>query len=418
MSGAMLKMGVYGILRITSLFAAPPFAWGAVLLVLGAVTAVYGIALAVSQSDLKRLLAYSSIENVGVIAVGVGLALLGRASGRAEWIVLGLGGAVLHVWNHASFKGLLFFSTGAVIHGCGTRDVEKLGGLLKRMPRTGLAFLVGALAVSALPPLNGFASELLIYLGLLTGWSAATDAAPLLGFAIPAVALAGGLAVAGFVKAFGIVFLGEARSAASERAHEAGPSLLVPIAVLTVPCLFVGTLLPVLAPALDAVTSAWNGVPAPPLAAVAPLSWLPISWLILAALVVLLGLFMRARVGRAPAAAPTWDCGYARPTARMQYTGASFSEWLGERLLPASLRRRAETVAPRGLFPAGSRFALDEARDPVSRRVYEPFLTRWAERFAALRLLQQGRLPVYLVYVFITTLTLLAWAVLRPRILG
>ena len=177
------------------------------------VSGVLGVAFAIGQHDLKRLLAYHSIENIGIIVMGLGLALIGRSLGRADWVVLGLGGGLLHVWNHALFKALLFLSAGSVIHATHTREIDHLGGLAKAMPWTSLCFLVGAVAICGLPPLNGFVSEFLIYLGLFGtlghgGGPSFAGAA----FAAPALALIGALAVACFVKVYGAVFLGTARS--------------------------------------------------------------------------------------------------------------------------------------------------------------------------------------------------------------
>src|SRR5207245_1452008 len=166
MSGVLIKMGIYGLVRVTSLLPAPPLEWGTAVLALGVVSGVLGVAFAIGQHDLKRLLAYHSIENIGIIVMGLGLALIGRSLGRADWIILGLSGGLLHVWNHAFFKALLFFSAGSVIHTAHTREIDHLGGLAKAMPWTALSFLVGAVAICGLPPLNGFVSEFLVYLGL------------------------------------------------------------------------------------------------------------------------------------------------------------------------------------------------------------------------------------------------------------
>jgi hydrogenase-4 component B len=162
MSGVMLKMGIYGIIRMTALMPTMGTWWGYVLLVVGAITGIAGIAFAIGQQDIKRLLAYSSIENIGIISIGLGLALLGRFQGRMDLIFLGLGGALLHVWNHGLFKSLLFLNTGAIIHAVHTRDIDQMGGLAKLMPKTMILFLFGAIAICALPPLNGFVSEWLI----------------------------------------------------------------------------------------------------------------------------------------------------------------------------------------------------------------------------------------------------------------
>jgi len=417
MSGVMLKVGLYGLLRITSLYGAPPAWWGGLLLVLGATSALYGAALAAGQNDVKRLLAYSSIENVGIISTGIGVALLGRAAARPEWIALGLGGALLHVLFHSLFKPLLFLGAGAVIHGTGTREMDLMGGLLKKMPKTGAAFAVGCAAVAALPPLNGFFSEFLVYLGLLRAFAGPGEAL-LAGFAAPALALAGGIALAAFVKLFGIVFLGSPRSEKAEHAHEPGLAMRVPILALAAACLAAGLLSPFLAPGLDAATAAWAakgpaGVPA--LATVAPLATVATwgaAFLGLLALTAAAVAFLVRR--RTISRGPTWDCGYARPTARMQYTGSSFGDWIAARLTPRVAATLLEERLPEGIFPRGARVsAAAPARDPLLLRLLEPFAQRWARRFHDLHALQEGRLTIYLVYVLGTLIALLAWSVLR-----
>ncbi len=212
-----------------------------IVLGLGVVSGVLGVAFAIGQHDLKRLLAYHSIENIGIIVMGLGLALIGRSLGRADWVVLGLGGALLHVWNHALFKALLFLSAGSVIHAAHTREIDHLGGLAKAMPWTSLCFLVGAVAICGLPPLNGFVSEFLIYLGLF-GTLGNGEGASFAGaaFAAPALALIGALAVACFVKVYGAVFLGTARSEHARHAHESPPSMLGPMGVLVACCFLIG----------------------------------------------------------------------------------------------------------------------------------------------------------------------------------
>ncbi|MBK9373556.1 MAG: hydrogenase [Holophagales bacterium] len=417
MSGVMLKVGLYGILRITSLYGAPPAWWGGLLLVLGVASALYGAALAAAQNDLKRLLAYSSIENVGIVSTGIGVALLGRSAARPEWIALGLGGALLHVLFHSLFKPLLFLGAGAVIHGTGTREMDLMGGLLRKMPKTGAAFAVGCAAVAALPPLNGFFSEFLVYLGLLRAFAGPGEAL-LAGFAAPALALAGGIALAAFVKLFGIVFLGSPRSEKAEHAHEPGLAMRVPILALAAACLLAGLSSPFLCPGLDAATSAWAAKalsPVPALATVAPVAtvaaWGAAFLGLLALTAAVAGFLIRRRtVSRGP----TWDCGYARPTARMQYTGSSFGDWIAARLTPRVAATLLEERLPEGIFPRGARVsAAAPARDPVLLRFLEPFARRWARRFYDLHALQEGRLTIYLVYVLGTLIALLAWSVLR-----
>src|SRR5262249_21310514 len=197
MSGVLIKMGIYGLVRVTSLLPTPPLEWGTGVLGLGVVSGVLGVAYAIGQHDLKRLLAYHSIENIGIIVMGLGVALIGRSLGRADWVLLGLAGSLLHVWNHALFKSLLFLSAGSVIHSVHTPEIDHLGGLAKTIPGTALYFLIGAVAICGLPPLNGFISEFLVYLGLL-GTLDGSRGPTFVGaaFAATALALIGALALA------------------------------------------------------------------------------------------------------------------------------------------------------------------------------------------------------------------------------
>ena len=233
-----------------------------------------------AQHDLKRLLAYHSVENIGIIALGVGLGMLGQALGHPAVGWLGFSGALLHVLNHGIFKGLLFLGAGSVFHATGTRDIDSLGGLSRRMPWTSLAFVVGAVAICGLPPLNGFVSEWLIFLGALSGggalplrWAAASLAV------VPVLALIGGMAAACFVKVFGVVFLGEARTDAVNRAHEAPGLMRLSMAGGGLLCLAIGlwpgVFLRLVAPAVQSVAA---DLPAPPLDSLAPLTMVSRSW--------------------------------------------------------------------------------------------------------------------------------------------
>ena len=217
MSGVMIKMGIYGVLRTLTFLGPPPVWWGTTFLVVGTLSALAGVVLALAQRDVKRLLAYSSVENVGIIALGIGIGVLGNATHQPAVAVAGFAGALLHTLNHGLFKGLLFHVAGAVVHATGGRDLEAQGGLLRRMPVTGTLALVGCVAIAGLPPLNGFAGELLIYVGALRQ-AATPHASAAAALAVPVLALAGGLATACFVRLFGVAFLGEPRSAASAAA--------------------------------------------------------------------------------------------------------------------------------------------------------------------------------------------------------
>ena len=229
MSGVMIKMGLYGLLRVVSFIGPPAPWWGLSLGAFGLLTALVGISLALYQRDMKRVLAYSSIENIGLIGLAFGVGFFGSATGRSAVAVLGTSAGLLHIWNHALMKCLMFFAAGSVLHGTGTKDLEKLGGVAKRMPWTGVTMIVGAVAISALPPLNGFVSKWLLYLslmkyGLTTGGGRGLTAL----LAVGVLALVGGLAGIAFVRLTGIALLGSPRSEAASRAHESSPWIVAP----------------------------------------------------------------------------------------------------------------------------------------------------------------------------------------------
>ena len=248
MSGVMIKTGIYGLLRMLTLLGPPPAWWGWTLLAIGVVSGILGVLYALSQHDLKRLLAYHSVENIGIIAMGLGVGLLGISYGNPAMAALGFTGGLLHVVNHAVFKSLLFLGAGSVLHATGTGELDRLGGLLKRMPVTGATFLIGAAAISGLPPLNGFVSEFLIYLGAMAGLGSRPTplpAWPLMSvLVVGGLALIGGLAAACFTKAFGIVFLGEPRSAEAAARPRSRRGDAVADGVLAGLCVLIGLAAP------------------------------------------------------------------------------------------------------------------------------------------------------------------------------
>ena len=261
MSGVMIKTGIYGLLRMLTLLGNPSAAWGWTLIIIGLVSGILGVAFALAQHDLKRLLAYHSVENIGIIALGIGAGLLGLAWKQPVLVVLGFGGGILHVLNHAVFKSLLFLGAGAVVHSTGTRDIDHLGGLFKSMRWTGVTFLVASAAISGLPPFNGFVSEFLIYVAAFSGVRAGSPETVILAIGITGgLALIGGLAAACFAKAFGVVFLGEPRSSHAVDAHEVGAAMRWPMAILAVACLGIGLLAPT---AVNLVTPAVRVVAGP-----------------------------------------------------------------------------------------------------------------------------------------------------------
>jgi hydrogenase-4 component B len=339
MSGVMTKVAVYGFVRIVfDLLGTPAWWWSMLVLALGGVTAVMGVLYALMQHDLKRLLAYHTVENIGIIFIGLGLALAFKAHGMAWAAALALTAALLHVFNHSVFKSLLFFGAGAVLTATGERDMEHLGGLIHRMPQTAFAFLVGCAAISALPPLNGFVSEWLTFQAILLSpqlpsWG--------LKFLVPAVgallALSAALAAACFVKAFGVSFLGRARTPAAGRAQETDRFSLAAMFSFAALCLVAGIVPGFFIDALAPVVQALVGDRMPMQSGVEWLSIVPIAesrssynGLLVFVFMVLSGALAAWAIHRLASdrlrRAPPWDCGYPDASPATEYTAASFAQ--------------------------------------------------------------------------------------------
>jgi NADH:ubiquinone oxidoreductase subunit 5 (subunit L)/multisubunit Na+/H+ antiporter MnhA subunit len=368
------------------------------------------------QRDLKRCLAYSTVENLGIVALGLGLGLL-LAPGATPLAALALAGGLLHVWNHALFKSLLFLAAGSVARGAGTLDLERLGGLLRRMPWTGLGLLVGGAAACALPPFNGFVGEFLIYLSAFRAVAADDPSltAPLA--AIAGLAFVGALAAAGFVRLLGIALLGEPRSEGAARAHEAatlpmrGRGVLL---ALCAGCLLLGVggggaLAAVARPV--AQLSATGDASLAPLQEAAALLWRvgASGGAVGAAVLVLLVLRRRVLPKPVSGRVGTWDCGHAAPSPRMQYTASSFAEPL-TRLFGAVLNLRESEPRSTGVFPLPETFASRSA--DVAERLYAGIFAGVAGLGARLRRLETGTAQIYVLYTVVAALGLLAWGLL------
>ena len=411
MSGMAIKMGIYGIVRFTGWLPTPDSA-GWVVATLGVISAVLGVAFALGQHDLKRLLAYHSVENIGIILIGLGFAMIAASHGNAAWGQLALAGALLHVWNHGLFKALLFLGAGSVLHATGTREMSRLGGLWRAMPWTASLFALGATAIAGLPPLNGFVSEWLVYLGLFDAVSAHGHAAFAAILAAVALGITGALALACFVKVCGVVFLGLPRSRVAEHVHECGWRMRLPMLVLGAACVAIG-LAPILFwPAIAAAATAWqpalanaNALPT------VPLVTLGAFHLALVALVILAAVFLWRRVQHnGVSRAGTWDCGYAAPTPRMQYTAGSFSgiitgwfDWI--------LRPQRHAHLPRAMFPAHADFE-EHTSETVLEKVVEPAGSFVMRISAAARRLQHGRVQSYILYLVLGLVALAILAVM------
>lgn len=425
MSGAMVKLGVYGLLRVGwDLLGGGPRWWGAIVLTVGALSALFGILHALVAADLKRLLAYSTTENVGLIMIGVGAAGMLAANGNRALAAVALGAALLHVVNHAAFKGLLFLGAGSVLSATGTRDLDRLGGLARSMPVTAATFAVGVLAIAALPPLNGFVSEWLLLQSLVHSLpSSSVAVAVAMPVAVAVVALTGGLAVATFVKAYGTGFLALPRSPAASSAHEVSASMQTGALVLAAACLALGLGASALGRPLSRATGAL-----PALAVQHPLASAGIrlqlegvqatmSPLLLAAgfalaLAVAFGLVRTVGSRRTVRNADTWGCGRSVQTARMEYTATSFAEPL-QRVFDDVLRPDLDIDVD---HRAESRYYVEAVRyrqgvrDGIEHRLYEP-LIRGASRWGrAARQVQNGSVHRYLAYALVALIVVLVVA--------
>lgn len=420
MSGVMIKLGVYGLVRIGfEWLGVGPTWWGGAVLALAAVSAVIGVLYALIDSDLKRLLAYSSVENIGIILLGVGAAMVFRSFGLDTLAALALVAGLLHTLNHAAFKSLLFMGAGAILHAAKTRNMEEMGGLIKRMPQTAVLFLVGAVAIAALPPFNGFISEWLTFQALLQSFQIPESIFNLaFALAMAALALTGGLAAAAFVKAFGISFLALPRSEQAEHAHEVEWTMRAGMALAAVLCLVLGVA-PFLAleplsgvtaelfGARPALTFDWNLLVANDKFATLSPFWMAAGLGVLLAALPLglrvLGANRRRRYYE------TWACGRAVQTSRFEYTATAFANPF-KRVFGLLYRPVKELDIQ---FHAESRFFVrtisyrNQARSVVEESLYRPVLraVQWFAQEA--RVIQSGSVHMYLLYIFVALIVLL-----------
>ena len=425
MSGAMVKLGVYGIIRVGwDLLGGGPRWWWVLVLALGMVSALFGILHSLMASDLKRLLAYSTTENVGLILIGVGAAGVFAGSGNRGGAALALAAALLHVVNHAAFKGLLFLGAGSVIKATGTRDLDRLGGLMRRMPFTGATFAVGALAIAALPPLNGFASEWLLLQALVHGLPSATVAVVVLvPVAVGTVALTGGLAAAAFVRALGTGFLALPRSAPAEGARESAPTMRAGLGALALACIALGLApaalaaplrraVAVLLPAVGHGGPVAGGLGLRLAGIQSTVTPVALAAALVAAIVVLLGVARVAGARGAVRSVETWGCGRSVQTARMEYTATSFAEPL-QRVFDDVVRPDLDLDVSHSAESRYYRQAVVYRRgisDAVERRIYEPVIraASWWGRWA--RHIQNGSIHRYLAYAMAALIAVLVVA--------
>ena len=416
MSGVMIKLGIYGLLRVTiDLLGTGPAWWGGVVLVAGSLTALVGVLYALTENDLKRLLAYSSVENIGVIFLGIGAGLVLQSYGLRSLALVGFGAALFHSVNHACFKSLLFLATGNVVHQAHTRNMEHMGGLIKGMPQTATLFLIGSAAAAALPPLNGFASEWMVFQALLSGAQIPRPEVAIgTPLAVGVLALTSGLAAACFVKAFGISFLALPRSDAAARAREAHWSTRAMMGLLALGCVVLGLAAPQalgqLYRILDSVSSFSGAAPFVPATTITGV-WLlspngiaRASPLLIACLLTSVAMVVAIAIrahGLEVRHADTWGCGRIRQTPRMEYTSSAFAEPL--RRIFSELYRPTEdlsiSVHPESPYFVRSITYTSEVAPWLERAVYDPVIGGVRTLATHVRRLQAGSVNLYLLYI-------------------
>src|SRR5450755_1316940 len=415
MSGVMLKMAIYGLLRVTfDLLGQPQWWWGLAVLALGLFSAFYGIIFAAAQTDMKRLLAWSSIENIGLIFTGLGLTIIFHALGMPSLAALALIATLYHCLNHALIKSLLFLGTGAVLHATGERNLGRLGGLIHRMPWVAWLTLIGALAIAGVPPLNGFVSEWLLLQSFLLSYKVPHAFINML-LPLGAALLALAAALAGYVmvKFFGVIFLGQPREPTLQQAQDAGFAERLGLAWLALGCVLLGLMPTTVISLFGIVTQQlglgelpssnapwWLLVPIPERkSSYAPLVFFAVILVVVALAIVSVRIFYHQRVRKGDA----WDCGFGALTSRMQDTAEGFGQPIRHLFQPLFFLIR-ELPGP---FDTRPKYRL-EIGDRIWRALYEPLgplVRRVADKVAWL---QQGRIATYLLYSFVTLVVLLA----------
>ena len=424
MSGVMIKLGVYGLARVAfDWLGVGPLWWGGTILVVGAVSGVLGVLYALIDSDLKRLLAYSSVENIGIIILGLGAAMLFQAHGLPGLAALALVAALYHTLNHAAFKSLLFMGAGAVLHATHTRNMEDLGGLIKRMPQTALFFLVGSLAIAALPPLNGFISEWLTFQSLLLSFQISAHTVNLIfALGVAALALTSGLAAACFVRAFGITFLALPRSESAGDAHEVAWTMRAAMAVLALACIVLGIAPSLLLAPLEATVFDLMAGHADlqfnltSVVANGEFGWIAPLWITVGLIALLMTIPLALALlgaNRMRRYYETWGCGRALQTARFEYTATAFANPFKRvfALLYRPVKELGIEFHPQSRYFVRTITYYNEGRLIFEDALYRPLLRMIEVLAREARVLQSGNVHGYLVYILVALVALLIVAV-------
>jgi formate hydrogenlyase subunit 3/multisubunit Na+/H+ antiporter MnhD subunit len=405
MSGVIVKLGIYGIFRIIFFLKEDYTIIGEIIIIVSVLTGLYGILNAAVHRDFKKMLAYCTIENIGIIGIGIGLGLMGIGGENTVMIILGFAGALLHTLNHSLFKSLLFFTAGSVYQQTHTRDMEKLGGLVHRMPQTAMLFLFGGMAISGIPPFNGFVSEFLIYSGILIGIkSIGIVYITLMIFTLSGLALIGGISMLAFTKSFGTIFLGNPRTHFHKQPREVTLGMRLPQYFILIIMLSVGlfpqfyfllvnkivlTFIPVASPGTTVIpASLFNSIT----------SIGKFSMLFILLLVLIYGARKSFARKRSVATDLTWSCGYAAPTARMQYTGKSFSKSLGKLLDFIVLeKKKYKEIFPNEIFPNERRHS-SHYNDFFVTKIFNGIVDRLLYSLNYFQFIQNGKIQMYILY--------------------
>lgn len=406
MSGVMIKMGIYGIFRIIFSLQGDLLPVGIFLLVISVLTGLYGVMQAILQHDLKKLLAYHSIENIGIIGIGAGVGIIGMNLQNPALMILGFSGALLHVLNHSLFKSLLFYTAGSVYKATHTRNIEELGGLMKKMPKTGTLFLLGALSICGLPPFNGFISEFLIYSGLFNGLHGISVYLTVIFLGgIVGLALIGGLAIFCFTKAFGLTFLGSPRSEKASNASEVTTSMIFPNVIIGIVMIVIG-LFPIIfvAPIIHIVISSlpaeiYDSLSMHLLSDLQQISLVSGCFilLVLALLWYRYRLMQKRKIHRGP----TWGCGYTGLTPAHQYTSTSFASDYAQLVRPVI--KSTYVIVPfreEEIFPENRSFAMHSS-DPIQSKVVNALSEKMLGVLRRFAVLQTGKMQHYILYALV-----------------
>ncbi|MBK6967304.1 MAG: hypothetical protein IPH20_26280 [Bacteroidales bacterium] len=419
MSGVIVKMGIYGILRVVSYLSAGSLLLiGEIILTVSVFSALYGILNASVHRDIKKMLAFCTIENIGIIGIGIGMGMVGKSTGNPYIMLAGFGGALLHTLNHSLFKSVLFFAAGNIYKMTHTRNMEHLGGLIRRMPFTAVAFLIGALAIGGLPPFNGFVSEFLIYSGLIEGIkSSSPEISTLMIMSIAGLAMAGGLSLITFTKTFGVVFLGNPRRQTAHEPLEVPAIMQAPMILILALIVAIG-LAPglLLRPLMAAIAplGLTGGVSEPVNSTFSLLSSVGFASGFVVVLVVILLLLKKFITREAQVdVSPTWGCGYIAPDAGMQYTGKSFSKSLAKLFSMVAIEeKKYKEISPGNIFPK-KRTYIARYNEFFETMIIDKAL-RWMLSFFNLFLfIHNGRIQTYILYGFFFILLVLAGSVLN-----